>query len=43
MLTGPATEVLARDDNGTVIYGVNFASADYLGLAKNEFARDAAI
>lgn len=31
------------DDNNNVIYGVNFASADYLGLAKNDFARDAAI
>lgn len=31
------------DDNNNIIYGVNFASADYLGLAKNDFARDAAI
>jgi len=31
------------DDNNNVFYGVNFASADYLGLAKNDFARDAAI
>lgn len=31
------------DDNSNIIYGVNFASADYLGLAKNEFAKDAAI
>jgi len=23
------------DDNHNIIYGVNFASADYLGLAKN--------
>lgn len=43
ILTGPSTEVLAMDDNNNVIYGVNFASADYLGLAKNDFARDAAI
>jgi glycine C-acetyltransferase len=26
-----------------VIYGINFASADYLGLAQNEFAKEAAI
>lgn len=31
------------DDNMNIIHGVNFASADYLGLAKNDFARDAAI
>jgi hypothetical protein len=35
ILTGPSTEVLAMDDNHNVFYGVNFASADYLGLAKN--------
>lgn len=43
ILTGPSTEVLAMDDNNNIIYGVNFASADYLGLAKNDFAKDAAI
>ena len=42
-MTGPSTEVLAMDDNHNVIYGVNFASADYLGLAKNDFAKEAAI
>jgi 7-keto-8-aminopelargonate synthetase-like enzyme len=31
------------DDNHNTFHGVNFASADYLGLAQNEFARDAAI
>lgn len=31
------------DDNLNIIYGVNFASADYLGLAKNDAAKDAAI
>jgi glycine C-acetyltransferase len=31
------------DDYNNIFYGVNFASADYLGLAKNEYARDAAI
>lgn len=35
MLTGPATEVLAMDDNHNIFHGVNFASADYLGLAQN--------
>ena len=43
ILTGPSTEVLAMDDNCNIFYGINFASADYLGLAKNEFAKDAAI
>jgi glycine C-acetyltransferase len=43
ILTAPSTEVLAMDDNNNIIYGVNFASADYLGLAKNDFAREAAI
>jgi 7-keto-8-aminopelargonate synthetase-like enzyme len=31
------------DGNGNIFYGVNFASADYLGLAKNSFATEAAI
>lgn len=35
MLTGPATEVLAKDDNDNIHYGVNYASADYLGLAQH--------
>ena len=43
MLTGPATEVLALDDSNNAFYGVNFASADYLGLAQNEAAKEAAI
>lgn len=43
MITGPSTEVLATDDNGNQLYGINFASADYLGLAQNDFAKEAAI
>ena len=43
LLTGPSTEVLARDDNNNILYGINFASADYLGLAQNSFAKEAAI
>lgn len=43
MMTGPSTEVLAMDDNNNIFYGINFASADYLGLAMNKYARDAAI
>jgi glycine C-acetyltransferase len=43
ILTGPSTEVLAMDDNCNIIHGVNFASADYLGLAKNDAAKEAAI
>lgn len=35
MLTGVSTEVLAMDDNNNILYGINFASADYLGLAQN--------
>jgi glycine C-acetyltransferase len=43
MLTGPATEVLAQDDNYNILYGVNYASADYLGLAQHPEAKKAAI
>jgi len=43
MLTGPATEVLAQDDNKNNHFGVNYASADYLGLAQHQDARKAAI
>ena len=43
MLTGVSTEVLAMDDNNNILYGINFASADYLGLAQNSFAKEAAI
>jgi glycine C-acetyltransferase len=30
--------ILAVDDSNNLFYGINFASADYLGLAQNEFA-----
>lgn len=43
MLTGPATEVLAQDDNFNILFGVNYASADYLGLAQHPLAKEAAI
>lgn len=43
MLTGPSTDVLAQDDNNNVHYGVNYASADYLGLAQHPEAKKAAI
>lgn len=43
ILTGASTEVLAADDNNNIIFGINFASADYLGLAQNESAVEAAI
>lgn len=43
MLTGPATEVLAMDENNNMFYGINFASADYLGLAQSTIAKEAAI
>ena len=31
------------DDNNNMLYGINFASADYLGLAQNNFAKEAAM
>lgn len=43
MLTGVSTQVLAMDDNNNMLYGINFASADYLGLAQNNFAKEAAM
>lgn len=43
MLTGPNTEVLAQDDNNNQYYGINYASADYVGLAQHQYAKDAAI
>ena len=43
MLTGPATEVLAQDDNKNIHYGVNYASADYLGQAQHPEAKKNAI
>ena len=43
METGPAPEVLAKDDNHNSFYGVNYASADYLGLAQHQDAKKAAI
>lgn len=39
MLTGPDTEVLAQDDNSNILFGVNYASADYLGLAQHPLAK----
>ena len=43
MLSGPATDVLAQDDNKNIHYGVNYASADYLGMAQHPNAKKAAI
>jgi len=43
MLTGPATDVLAADDTKSHHYGVNYASADYLGLAQHPEAKKHAI
>jgi glycine C-acetyltransferase len=43
LLTGVSTEVLAMDDSNNILYGINFASADYLGLAQNSLAKEAAI
>jgi glycine C-acetyltransferase len=38
-----ATEVLAMDDSNNILFGVNYASADYLGLAQHPYAKEAAI
>jgi 7-keto-8-aminopelargonate synthetase-like enzyme len=43
MLTGVDSEVVAMDGYNNIIHGINFASSDYLGLAQNEFAKEAAI
>ena len=43
MLTGPDTEVLAQDENNNICFGVNYASAGYLGLAQHSYAKEGAI
>ena len=43
MLTGVDSEIVAMDEYNNIIHGINFASADYLGLAQNDFAKEAAI
>lgn len=32
-LSPPGTELYAMDETGEIFYGLNFASADYLGLS----------
>jgi glycine C-acetyltransferase len=43
MLTGVSTEVLGMDEASNMIHGINFASADYLGLAQSPKAIEAAV
>ncbi len=40
---GPRTEVLAADDRGIAMEGVNFASQDYLSMSSNPQIREAAL
>ncbi len=35
-LSPPSTECYGMDENGNIFYGLNFASADYLGLSQDE-------
>ncbi|CAK56862.1 unnamed protein product (macronuclear) [Paramecium tetraurelia] len=41
-MSPPAQECYGMDDYGDIFYGINFASADYLGLCTNEQAKEAA-
>jgi len=40
-LSAPGTEVLSMDEYGKMTYGLNFGSADYLGLCVSEEAKEA--
>lgn len=42
-LTPPGAECQGQDEYGEVYYGLNFASADYLGLSQAEESKEAAI
>jgi len=42
-LTPPGTECHGMDEYGEVFYGLNFASADYLGLSQAEESKEAAV
>lgn len=42
MMTPPDSELYGMDEFGDIFYGLNFASADYLGLSQNEEAKEAA-
>ncbi|CAD8074028.1 unnamed protein product [Paramecium sonneborni] len=41
-MSAPGQECYGMDDYGDIFYGINFASADYLGLCTNEQAKEAA-
>ncbi len=34
---------MLAQDNNSLFYGVNYASADYLGLAQHPYAKEAAV
>ena len=42
-LTAPGPECYGMDEFGEAFYGLNFASADYLGLSQSESSKQAAI
>src|SRR3954464_3594984 len=41
--TGPRATCFARNDDGMMFEGINFASQDYLSLASHDAVRDAAV
>lgn len=41
-LSPPGTECYGMDEYGDVFYGLNFASADYLGLSQSSLSKEAA-
>jgi glycine C-acetyltransferase len=42
-LSPPGPECYGMDEYGEAFYGLNFASADYLGLRQSESSKEAAI
>ncbi len=41
-LSPPGTECYGMDEYGEIYYGLNFASADYLGLSQHPLSKEAA-
>lgn len=42
-LSPPGTECYGMDEYGEIYYGLNFASADYLGLSQHPLSKEAAM